>query len=240
MEISLKHIIDRTNLLKFRIILILIASIFYGGYSNFELFSQKLEYEYYIDAKSQSEINFNKDTGFKLLEMQIRERSGKNSFFSLKTYYETLINRLNYQECYKLDESYLCFDYVQNKSNTYESHYMIKAKLFEELNTREFIHFINKKIKNLSTETIKDFYNQFETISTSLYYDSLLKPNKEQIENSENFVPFVFNLNKFKIKIIDYSRMFYEKLIVHSIIGLMISILYVIGPLALRSFFKQI
>jgi hypothetical protein len=201
--------------------------------------SNKLEYQYSLEAKTQSEIIFNKNTGFQLLSMQIMERSGKNSSFSLKNYYETLVNRLNYQECYKLDETFLCFEFVKNKSTAYESHYVIKAGLFEELSSKNFVHFINKKIKDFSIDTLRDFYNQFEIISSSLYYDSLLKPTKVQIENSERFVPFVFNLNQFEMKKIDYSRMFYEKLIVHAVIGLMISILYVIGPLALKSFFKE-
>lgn len=109
----------------------------------------------------------------------------------------------------------------------------------KNLSSKNFVHFINKKIKDFSIDTLRDFYNQFEIISSSLYYDSLLKPTKVQIENSERFVPFVFNLNQFEMKKIDYSRMFYEKLIVHAVIGLMISILYVIGPLALKSFFKE-
>lgn len=132
MEIPLKHVIDRIHLLKFRIILIVISFIFYGGYANFELMSNKLEYQYSLEAKTQSEIIFNKNTGFQLLSMQIMERSGKNSSFSLKNYYETLVNRLNYQECYKLDETFLCFEFVKNKSTAYESHYVIKAGLFEE------------------------------------------------------------------------------------------------------------
>ena len=239
MEIPLKHIIDRIHLLKFRIILIVISFIFYGWYANFELMSNKIEYRYSLDAKSQSEITFNKNTGFQLLSMQIMERSENDSLFSMKNYYETLVNRLNYQECYKLDETFLCFEYVQNKSTEYESHYVIKARFFEELSSKDFVHFINKKIKNFSIETLRDFYNQFETISSLLYYDSLLKPTKVQIENSERFAPFVFNLSQFQMEIVNYSRMFYEKLIIHAIIGLMISILYVIGPLALKSFFKE-
>jgi len=239
MEIPLKHIIDRIHLLKFRIILIVISFIFYGGYVNFELMSNKIEYRYSLDAKSQSEITFNKNTGFQLLSMQIMERSGNDNLFSIKKYYETLVDKLNYQECYRLEEAFLCFEFVQNKSSEYESHYLIKAKLFEELSSKNFIHFINKKTKDFSIEILRDFYNQFETINSFLYYNGLLKPTKVQIENSEKFDPFVYNLNQFQMEIIDYSRMFYEKLIIHAVIGLMISILYVIGPLALKSFFKE-
>jgi len=74
MDVPIEKLIKRIKSLKFHIAFIILIFLSYGVFTNYYLMEEKNEYLYNINAKSQSEINFNKNTGLYFLEMQISEK----------------------------------------------------------------------------------------------------------------------------------------------------------------------
>ena len=241
MDVPIEKLIKRIKSLKFHIAFIILIFLSYGVFTNYYLMEEKNEYLYNINAKSQSEINFNKNTGLYFLEMQISEKQKslqRLNVFTLKAYYEALVQSLNYEKCFQPDENYLCVIENLGRSTDTQKYYNIQITSLENWSKNELVFFINKEIKFKSKLILDDFYRQFDKINISLYAGELTKPNNYQIEMSQNFNPFVYELDDSEKIFINPKKNFLEKLIVFFIVSILVSAIYVVGPVALRTLFK--
>ena len=237
MEITINRLIKRVKSLKFHIVTIILLFMIYGVFKNYHLIGEKKEYTYNVRVKTQSEMIFNISTGFDILEMQVSKESNVN-IFTLKSYYESLAQAINYDKCFQPNSAKLCFVNIPNLTSSTKIYYDAKIRTTKNFNKSELVNFINNEVNKKSKIILSDFYKQFNNINASLFSNELAKPDKFQIELSEKFIPFVYELDQSEKILINPKKMFIKKLIVFFVVSILFSAIYVISPIALRSLFK--